>query len=887
MPGPYLRGVPSSYSGNKYSTPGSKLKKYYEEQGISVPEEEPKKIIVKEEDIPAKQKEIARGKVGPITRVITDPITKEVTYYGPKGSYTFPEKGFTFTGQDKPGGLRSDEAPFESESRHPQAEALAEEFGQDVQTSLSLRQQQRQIQDERPAESSSRIGALFGLYDEEQVGKLEEPTAFMQLASLRQGELASYNPLEQYTAHFPQTYIKTGDELVKLGTQIPDLISGRIPNNILNVSMLGDKIDTTKLSNSDMGSNLNDNFYQKTFGTAEKEYIQRRIASVEGADYTNTLNKTKEYFRELIGPVVGIGKMAEYDLQSLPIPLFKYTVDYIQQDKLPRFSDYAKGDILQLLVEDKDVQAAAQAAILIPSFSALSTLAPITSSVLGLGVSSYMVGKAIIEPSTSNLVGATYGTVGLIGEGYALYKGVTSRILPPEIESVINENIATRVWEGGERSILSSSYKVRVGSKTFDVIGKGTEVGINIAEGQQLTFGGYKFYTDTFSSAQTTRGLRTLVGEDIYSTNLFKMYSPIGNKVSFKYGKISTKSIPIIKQGINDIIATDYASISYSTLAGKKLLSKSKFPIKVDFSKALGKGKPFSAAQGIIKETFKTEDVTISKGLFKEQRGKSLTNVIKEVNKLKVGKLKELPESPYTGQNIARWFESVDNLIRVNTKQELSAGGGNLVISARNTALNVARQRAIAESNSLLGKSSFANIRLGISKKQERTINAIKIKQVASVKNKQITSSYLSQKNLIRQISIPKSKQTTKLLTRTLSKQSIKQISTPSSKTLTKLNVGLKQLQDTSSLLKQITRLSNININTFVGKTTIPNIPEPERPIQMTFLRLPSTPSKKKKKKEFTLPTGKYSPSLRAIAFNIRGKVPKVLTGLETRPIKI
>jgi len=183
--------------------------------------QEPEQRTVRE-----RQREVAERQLGTITRITTDPDTGDVTFHGVGNRRaTFPSGGTTFTGADRPGGLRSEEAPLPAESRRPIAERTARETAQEVFTSLSqrieARSQQQALMRERPAEQAARIARL------EQPGFAE--TKFGALALEKKQELIERSGDEAFTAKFPQTIVGVEGGFARVGTQVSEFKSGRIP----------------------------------------------------------------------------------------------------------------------------------------------------------------------------------------------------------------------------------------------------------------------------------------------------------------------------------------------------------------------------------------------------------------------------------------------------------------------------------------------------------------------------------------------------------------------------------------------------------------------------------------------------------------------------------
>lgn len=85
---------------------------------------------VQPQTIQEQQREKAIEKVGHITRV--ERTGDEITYVGKSGKYTFPKSKMSYTGVDRPGGLRSQEAPRQSESRLPILERTSKETQRDI-----------------------------------------------------------------------------------------------------------------------------------------------------------------------------------------------------------------------------------------------------------------------------------------------------------------------------------------------------------------------------------------------------------------------------------------------------------------------------------------------------------------------------------------------------------------------------------------------------------------------------------------------------------------------------------------------------------------------------------------------------------------------------------
>lgn len=91
----------ATYHGSASEQPSS-------QEQVKAPETEAQKEKALE-DIKKKK---ASSKVGPITRITTNPVTGEKTYQGPKGKYTFPKEGLSYSGADKFGGTPSQEQSF-------------------------------------------------------------------------------------------------------------------------------------------------------------------------------------------------------------------------------------------------------------------------------------------------------------------------------------------------------------------------------------------------------------------------------------------------------------------------------------------------------------------------------------------------------------------------------------------------------------------------------------------------------------------------------------------------------------------------------------------------------------------------------------------------------
>lgn len=558
MPPPYPRGVPSTYTGPKYGTPGKKVIKYYKKKGYGSAKEayaaaEFKGLSKEEQERILKESGLWKEPADDRFKDLTGSQQISLSLYERRGYDVMARGGMAFAykgGKAIVIGKGGEILKGPAAAKYETAFATYKGWSGDITAGQRMEQVKKYGEAYRRERKKRKRGHLYS------VGKIPEKGSTLktydQLTKGERGSLLYKEPGYKLGTGKPEEYYKFKYPAYGLGKLSPQ----------------------------------------------EKAYYERRMAA--GAANLES-GAAKEFVKGMgrYTGITGLGKIlysrklkkpyAKMDIQAGAYTLVK------PKPKKP-IIDIGQSKIFATdkpLISDPDVQVTLGYVGAGVAFSMLPAWVGGSAAIAG---GAYGVTEAITKPSPTSLASGLI-SAGIFAGGA---KGLTRVFKKPKIVSETAQKYVTKTMPEGKRvTALKAVYDVKVGSTKYKIeMPRGFETGKMVSSKLEVSKGYYSYIERAkgFTAQQVSYGFTLQKGKGItLGRDYFKMVVPRGKvakgkKVDILWGKTYGKTREIAQvKGMKR-----YATGTYSELIGKrttKIVTKKRVSPEEYKDYLVGKGK--------------------------------------------------------------------------------------------------------------------------------------------------------------------------------------------------------------------------------------------------------------------------------------------------------